>query len=133
MAGWRWGWWLCALLACGEPSEPAEPEALAAGSPAERAMVRALLDDIEDDHQLADIGDDDVRQLWESRVAGQPLPARVPLEEVEDELRQELLQRARLGALVERVGELERTHGVERDQQAIEGLATLPLRFEEGP
>lgn len=122
------------LAACGDPSPSDAPAPdLAAGAPAERAMVRALLDELESEHGPEDISDDAVRQLWESRVEGQPLPARVPLESVEDELREELVRRARLQALVELVAELERRHGVERDPAAIERLETLPLRFEDGP
>ncbi len=122
------------LSACGEPppsEAPADP--LAAGSPAKRAMVRALLDEIAASHGPEDVTDEDVRQLWESRVAGQPLPARVPLESVEAELREELAARARTQALVELVAELEQRHGVERDPAAIEQLLTLPLQLEDGP
>ncbi len=133
MGAWRYAWVLCGLLACGEPTEPVADDPLAAGPAAERAMVRALLDDIADAHRAEDVSDEAIRELWESRVAGQPLPSRVPLEQVEDSLREELVQRARLGALVELVAELERRQGVERDLEAIEGLATLPLRFEDGP
>lgn len=131
MGRWRLGLSLCLVLACGEAPEPAEPEALLAGTPAERAMVRGLLDEIAATHGPATITDEAVRELWETRMEGRPLPARVPLEEVEDELRAELVRRARLAALVELVAELERREGVERNLPAIEALPTLPLTFEE--
>ena len=130
--------WLAIVLglaaACGEPANDDAPEdPLAAGLPEERAMVRALLDRIAAEHGPEDVTDEQVRQLWESRVANQPLPAQVPLESMEDELREELVARARLQALVELVAELERRHGVERDPAAIEALASLPIEFEDEP
>lgn len=135
MRRWRWAWLLCGVLACGEPADPVgqEDESLLAGPAAERAMVRALLDEIAAAHRPEAITDEQIRALWESRVAGQPLPLRRPIEDVEDQLREELVQRARLTALIELVAELERSQGVERDLAAIEGLATLPIQFEEGP
>ena len=132
-------WALWVAVACGQPSEPSQPrepaitDPLVAGPAAERAMVRALLDEIAAAHGPEDIGDEEVRALWESQVAGQPLPARVPLERVEEALRAELVDRARLAALIELLSELERTHGVERNLPAIEALATLPLTFEDEP
>lgn len=125
---------LFGLSACGEPTpEAPASDPLAAGTPAERAMVRALLDEIAAEYGPEDITDEAVHQLWESRVAGQPLPARVSLESVEDQLREELVARRRRQALVELVSELERRHGVERDPAAIEELVTLPIRFEDEP
>lgn len=127
------GLWACGDPADGETSGGATDDPLAAGTPEERAMVRALLDSIAAEHGPEDVTDQQIEQLWESRFAGQPLPARVPVASVEDELREELVARARLQALVELVAELEQRHGVERDQAAIEALATLPIVFEEEP
>lgn len=129
--------WLLLLLglsACGEAApEEAADDALAAGSPEERAMVRVLLDSIAAEHGPEDVTDEQVRQLWESRVAGQSLPERVPLAAMEEELREELVARSRLQALVELVAELERRHQVERNPAVIEALATLPIAFEDDP
>ena len=138
--GWLWLVLGCAFGCSGGPGEgsgaedPAESDPPELRAAVERARVRGLMAEIEATHTPESIPEEEVRELWERTVEGQPLPARKPFEAMEAELREELANRRRTQALVDLVAGLEERIGVERDAQAIEELATLPLAFEEeGP
>lgn len=122
--------WL-SLASCGDHGAVGAHPDRATEAILRRAEVRALLDRIEAEHPPGSIADSEVRAAYEAQVAGQPLPSRPPLDQVEDELRRELANRERLGALAALVQRLEEEIGVERNPAVIEQLARLPLRFED--
>ena len=123
---------LVGALGC-EPAEPPtapRPDAVRAEGAVRRAEVRALLDVLARGHDPEAVSEADVQALYDARIGGLPLPARLPLEEVEGELREELADRQRFGDLRDLLQQLEREH-VERRPEAIDRLSTLPIRFDE--